>query len=45
MGNSFKIHCLTYIIFILQWLIFLSCKKHYKGEKVDRKAGVILFWH
>lgn len=45
MGKSFKIHCLTYIIFILQWLIFLSCKKHYKGEKVDRKASVILFWH
>ncbi|EAI7165409.1 DUF374 domain-containing protein [Campylobacter jejuni] len=45
MGKSFKIHCLTYMIFILQWLIFLSCKKHYKGEKVDRKAGVILFWH
>lgn len=45
MGKSFKIYCLTYIIFILQWFIFLSCKKYYRGEKVDRKAGVILFWH
>ncbi|HDZ5029176.1 TPA: lysophospholipid acyltransferase family protein [Campylobacter jejuni] len=45
MGKSFKIHFLTFIIFTLQWLIFLSCKKHYKGEKVDHKPGVILFWH
>ncbi|MBM0637502.1 lysophospholipid acyltransferase family protein [Campylobacter sp. VicNov18] len=45
MGKSFKIYCLTYIIFILQWLIFLTCKKHYKGEKIDLKPNVILFWH
>ncbi|AXP08188.1 lysophospholipid acyltransferase family protein [Campylobacter hepaticus] len=45
MGKSFKIYCLTYIIFILQWFIFLTCKKYYKGKKVDNKPNVILFWH
>lgn len=33
------------MVFILQWLIFLSCKKKYKGEKIDHKPYVILFWH
>lgn len=45
MGKSFKIYCITYIVFILQWLIFLSCKKKYKGGKIDHKPYVILFWH
>ena len=45
MGKSFKIIVLTHLIFILQWLIFLSCKKYYKGKKIDLKPNIILFWH
>ncbi len=45
MGKSFKISSLAFLIFILQWLIFLSCKKRYKGDKIDYKPYVILFWH
>lgn len=45
MGNSFKTTLITYLVFILQWLIFLSCKKIYKGNKIDKAPHVILFWH
>ncbi|TKX31625.1 lysophospholipid acyltransferase family protein [Campylobacter aviculae] len=45
MGNSFKITFIAYLVFILQWIIFLTCKKIYKGNKVDKKPCVILFWH
>lgn len=45
MGKSFKIAFLTRLVFILQWLIFLSCFKSYRGKKLDEKPYVILFWH
>lgn len=45
MEKSFKIAFLTRLAFILQWLIFLSCFKSYRGEKLDEKPYVILFWH
>lgn len=45
MGKSFKRKLLLYSVFILQWLIFLSCFKKYLGEKIDEKPNVILFWH
>lgn len=45
MGKSFKIAFIARLVFILQWLIFLTCKKIYKGDKVDQISNVILFWH
>jgi len=45
MEKSFKIIFLARIIFFLQWLIFLTCFKTYKGEKINEKPCVILFWH
>lgn len=45
MGKSFKILCLTRFVFILQWLIFLTCFKTYRGAKVDESPYVVLFWH
>lgn len=45
MGKSFKNALLLRLIFLLQWLIFLSCLKKYLGEKIDEKPYVILFWH
>lgn len=45
MGKLFKEFFLTRIIFLLQWFIFLTCSKEYKGKKVDEKPCVILFWH
>lgn len=46
MVKSFKIKILAYLIFTLQWLIFLSCKKEYFGElKNDNKPLIILFYH
>ncbi|MDO4674242.1 lysophospholipid acyltransferase family protein [Campylobacter sp.] len=45
MGKSFKKKILLYSVFILQWLIFLTCLKKYLGEKIDDAPNVILFWH
>lgn len=45
MGISFKKKIFLRLVFILQWLIFLSCSKKYLGNKVDEKPSVILFWH
>lgn len=45
MENLFKNVVLVRLVFILQWIIFLTCKKTYKGEKSDRNSCVILFWH
>ena len=36
---------MLFIQSILQWIIFLTCKKTYKGKKVDQNPCVILFWH
>ncbi len=45
MGKSFKITFIARLVFLLQWLIFLTCKKTYRGDKVDQYSYVILFWH
>lgn len=45
MGNSFKILFIARLVFILQWLIFLTCRKIYKGDQVDKTPYVVLFWH
>ncbi|TEY02709.1 lysophospholipid acyltransferase family protein [Campylobacter sp. US33a] len=45
MGKSFKYSFLAFGIYILQWLIFLTCKKEYLGQKLDDTPFVILFWH
>ena len=45
MGKSFKNAIFIRIVFILQWMIFLTCKKNYKGEKIDTKPYIVLFWH
>lgn len=45
MAKSFKIDCIAFGIFLLQWLIFLTCKKVYLGEALPKKSCVILFWH
>ncbi|TKX30456.1 lysophospholipid acyltransferase family protein [Campylobacter estrildidarum] len=45
MGNSFKITLTSYLVFILQWIIFLTCKKTYRGNKLDENPYIILFWH
>ncbi len=45
MAKSFKFICLTRAVFLLQWFIFLTCFKTYRGEKVDAKPCVVLFWH
>ena len=43
--KSFKIYILIRLIFLLQWFLFLSCKKEFLGEKLDDKSYVFLFWH
>lgn len=45
MGKQFKIALLARFIFCVQWLLFLSCKKIYLGQKLEHKPFVILFWH
>lgn len=45
MGKRFKIAFLARLIFCLQWLLFLTCKKIYLGQRVEHKPFVILFWH
>ncbi|MCX2682863.1 lysophospholipid acyltransferase family protein [Campylobacter sp. MIT 21-1685] len=45
MGKSFKNAVLLRLVFLLQWIIFLTCSKQYRGEKLDNKPYVILFWH
>lgn len=45
MVSSFKIQFLAFAIYLLQWLIFLTCKKKYLGQKLPEKSCVILFWH
>ncbi|KAA6224952.1 MULTISPECIES: lysophospholipid acyltransferase family protein [unclassified Campylobacter] len=45
MVKSFKETLLSLVIVFFQWLIFLTCIKSYRGEKIDEKPCVILFWH
>ncbi|MCR6570422.1 lysophospholipid acyltransferase family protein [Campylobacter insulaenigrae] len=45
MVKSFKINCIAFGIFLLQWLIFLTCKKVYLGKNLSKNPCVILFWH
>ncbi|WP_173788120.1 lysophospholipid acyltransferase family protein [Campylobacter lari] len=45
MAKSFKINLLAFGIFLLQWLIFLTCRKVYLGQKLPKRSCVILFWH
>ncbi|MBS4235723.1 lysophospholipid acyltransferase family protein [Campylobacter vulpis] len=45
MGKLFKKTLLIRFVFFLQWIIFLSCFKQYRGERVDDEPYVILFWH
>ena len=45
MGKWFKFTLLPFLIFLLQWLLYLSCKKSFKGVLDDLNPCVILFWH
>ncbi|NDJ26523.1 GTP-binding protein [Campylobacter sp. MIT 12-8780] len=45
MGKQFKIAFLARVLFCLQWLLFLTCKKSYIGQRLEYKPFVILFWH
>lgn len=45
MGKQFKTAFLARILFCLQWLLFLTCKKSYIGQRLEYKPFVILFWH
>lgn len=49
MDKSFKdsifITLAEYLILFLIWLIFLSCKKQWKGSQISHEAHVVLFWH
>lgn len=45
MAKSFKIAFLAKAFFLCQWLIYLSCKKIYLGEKALQKPCVLLFFH
>lgn len=43
--KSFKFAFIIRLIFLLQWFLFLSCKKEFIGDKLDNKNYIFLFWH
>ena len=45
MKNKILIIIADYLITALLWLIFLTCKKQYKGKMRQKEPGVVLFWH
>lgn len=45
MAKWFKFSFLPFLIFLLQWLLYLSCRKEFKGTLDEDKACVLLFWH
>ena len=45
MKNKILLIIADYLITALLWLIFLTCKKQYKGKMRQKEPGVVLFWH
>ena len=45
MKNKILIIIADYLITALLWLIFLTCKKQYKGKMRQKEPGVVLCWH
>lgn len=45
MKNKILILIADYLISVLLWLIFLTCKKQWLGNIRPKIPGVVLFWH
>ncbi|TQR29362.1 GTP-binding protein [Campylobacter sp. MIT 99-7217] len=45
MEKWFKFSFVPFVIFLLQWLIFMTCRKKFIGEKTTNTPCVLLFWH
>lgn len=43
--KSFKFFLIVRLIFLLQWLLFITCKKEFTIEKLEDKNYIFLFWH
>lgn len=45
MAKSFKIKILAKLLFLAQWLIYLSCRKVFEGGTLRAEPCVLLFFH